>query len=33
MLFDRVAKGSKGRRGVPSKVGHDERPSEKEALL
>ena len=28
MLFDGAAKGSKGRRGVPSKAGHDERPSE-----
>ncbi len=32
MLFDGAAKGSKGRCGVPSKAGHDERPSEKKRL-
>ena len=33
MLFDRVAKVGKGRRGVPSKAGHDERPSEKRGFI
>ena len=33
MLFDGAAKGSKGRRGVPSKAGHNERPSEKRGFI
>lgn len=33
MLFDGAAKVGKGGCGVPSKAGHDERPSEKRGFI